>query len=147
MSDTSFLSVRIPAEMRNRIKAIAAGRGQSVQNLIGELVERFLAEQDRRAPALSEVVAQLRAHEASLRGRGIASLSVFGSVARGDAKPDSDIDLAIDFEPGARVSLTALAALRADLAEILGASVDLAEWTALHPHIREAAVREAVRIF
>lgn len=150
MQDTdrsAFLSVRVPPAIRNRVKAIAAARGQTVQELVGGLVERFLAGQDRRPPALAEVVARLRGREAELRARGVASLSVFGSVARGDAGPDSDVDLVAEFEPGARVSLTGLAALRADLAEALGAPADLAEWDALHPHVRSAAAREAVRVF
>ncbi len=145
--NSAFLSVRVPTETRNRVKGVAAARGQSVQDLIGDLIERFLAEQDRRPPALAEVVARLRRREAELRARGVASLSVFGSVARGEARPDSDIDLAVTFEPAARVSLTGLAALRADLAEVLGAPADLVEWQSLRPHIREAAQREAVRVF
>lgn len=147
MERAVFLSIRLPPKIRNRIKAAAAARGQSVQDLVGGLVERFLVEQDRRAPALAEIIARLRAREVELRARGVASLSVFGSVARGDAGPDSDIDLAVEFEPGARVSLTGLAALRADLTDALGALADLAEWNALHPHVREAAARDAVRVF
>ena len=85
---SAFLSVRVPSATRNRVKAIAAARGQTVQELVGGLVERFLAEQDRRPPARAEVVARLRRREAELRARGVASLSVFGSVARGEAGPE-----------------------------------------------------------
>jgi predicted nucleotidyltransferase len=143
----AFLSVRLPAATRNRIKAVAAARGQSVQDLVGDLVAHFLAEQDRRPPDLAEIIRRLRQHEAALRARGVASLAVFGSVARGDATPDSDIDLAVAFAPDAPISLTGLAALRADLAELLAAPVDLAEWDKLRPPIRAAAEREAVRAF
>lgn len=44
------------------------------------------------------VIATLRAHEAELRQAGLRSLSVFGSVARGETEADSDIDLAAEFE-------------------------------------------------
>jgi predicted nucleotidyltransferase len=147
MDGPVFLSARLPSAMRSRLKAAAATRGQSVQDLVAELVARFLAEQDRQAPHLAEVIGRLRQHEAALRARRIASLSVFGSVARGDAKPDSDIDLAVTFEPEAQISLTGLATLRADLADLLAAPVDLAEWNKLPSPIRAAAEHEAVRVF
>ena len=147
MDRAAFLSVRLPPELRNRVKAIAARRGQSVQDLVGSLVERFLAEEDRHPPALAGVLGRLRVEEPALRQRGIAGLWVFGSVARGDARPDSDLDLAIEVTPEARLSLTGLARLRADLADMLGLPVDLAEWQALRPPARAQAEREAVRVF
>lgn len=143
----TFLSVRMPAAQRNRIKSAAAARGQSVQDLVGELVFRFLAEQDRHPPVLGEIIARLRDEEQGLRDRGVASLWVFGSVARGEAGSVSDIDMAVTFEPQARISLTGLATLRSDLAAMLGAPVDLAEWNNLRPDIRDQARRDAVRLF
>ena len=53
---------------------------------------------------------RLREHEADLRDKGVDALWVFGSVARGDARPDSDIHLLIDFAPDAELSLLTLAA-------------------------------------
>jgi predicted nucleotidyltransferase len=147
MEHAAFLSVRLAPEIRNRVKAVAAARGQTVQDLVSGLVERFLAEQDRKPPALPAVLARLRQHEAELRQRGITGLWVFGSLARGEAGPDSDIDLIAEFDPGSRLSLTGLSSLRADMAEMLGAHVDLAEWQVLRQHVREQAERDAVRIF
>ncbi|TCZ61078.1 nucleotidyltransferase family protein [Roseicella aquatilis] len=147
MDRAAFLSVRLPPEVRNRVKAAAAARGQSVQELVGSLVEQFLAEQDRSPPALPAVLGRLRGHEAELRQRGICGLWIFGSVVRGEARPDSDIDLIAEFEPRVRLSLTGLASLRADLADLLGAPVDLAEWGLLKSPVRAQAEREAVRVF
>ena len=62
---------------------------------------------------------------------------MFGSVARGDARPDSDIDLAIDFTPGREPSLLALAAMKEDLAAR----------TAMKPRVAEATAGEMVRVF
>jgi predicted nucleotidyltransferase len=128
MDRAAFLSVRLPPEVRNRIQTAAAARGKTVQDLIGGLVADFLAEQDRKPASLPVILTRLRGHEADLRRRSIAGLWVFGSVARGDAQPDSDIDLVADLDPPARVSVTGLASLRADLADLLGGPVDLAEW-------------------
>jgi predicted nucleotidyltransferase len=71
------------------------------------------------------VIATLRAHEAELRGAGIHRLSLYGSVARGHAAAGSDIDLAAEFDPAARMDLFRLAALERRLGEILGRRVDL----------------------
>lgn len=51
------------------------------------------------------MIAKLRGHASALRKRGVKHLYVFGSVARGDAGADSDIDLAIDVDPESRFSL------------------------------------------
>jgi uncharacterized protein len=126
-SISAVLSVRIPAPSRDRLKAAAAARGETVQDLVGGLVERFLAEDGRRAPELAAVLGALRAGAPSLRERGVRGLWVFGSVARGEARPGSDVELMADFEAGARVSLVGLASLRAELSELLGAPVELAE--------------------
>jgi uncharacterized protein len=54
------------------------------------------------------VIATLRAYEAELRQAGLRSLSLFGSVARGETETDSDIDLAAEFDPAARMDLLQL---------------------------------------
>jgi uncharacterized protein len=71
------------------------------------------------------VIATLRAHEAELRQAGLRSLSLFGSVARGETEPDSDIDLAAEFDPAARMDLLRLTALEHRIAELVGRPVDL----------------------
>jgi predicted nucleotidyltransferase len=113
--------------------------------LVGSLVESFLAQEAGTTPTLAAVLGRLRAHSDDLRARGIASLAVFGSVARGDARPDSDVDLLADIDPAAHLSLVGLSSLRAELSDLLGAPVDLVERGALRPGVREAAEREAVR--
>jgi uncharacterized protein len=71
------------------------------------------------------VIATLRAHEEELRQAGLRSLSLFGSVARGETEMDSDIDLAAEFDPGARMDLLRLSAVERRIAELLGSPVDL----------------------
>ena len=73
----------------------------------------------------------------------VAAIFVFGSTARGEARPDSDIDLLVDFtEP---ISLFEFARLRRLLAELLGRDVDLVTRSALRPGMRETILAEAVR--
>jgi predicted nucleotidyltransferase len=71
------------------------------------------------------LIATLRAHEAELRAAGIRRLSMFGSVARGDAGADSDVDLAAELDPSMRMDLFRLTALERRLADLLGRPVDL----------------------
>lgn len=71
------------------------------------------------------LITTLRAHEAELRAAGIRCLSMFGSVARGDAAANSDVDLAAELDPGARMDLFRLTALERRLADLLERPVDL----------------------
>ncbi len=73
---------------------------------------------------------------------GGRNLRVFGSVARGDDRPDSDVDLLVDLDAGR--GLLDLAELRDALADLLGERVDLATLDLLKPEVAEAAAAEAV---
>jgi len=73
----------------------------------------------------SYVIAILRAHEAELRSAGVLRLSIFGSVGRGDAEAESDVDLAVELDPGTRMDLFRLTALQRRIAQLLGRRVDL----------------------
>lgn len=145
-SSPAFLSVRVPGATRDRLKAAAAARGETVQDLVGGLVERFLVEEDRKPPVLATIIGKLRSHATALRHRRIKELWVFGSVARGDARPDSDVDLFAEFEAGAALSLVGLASLRSELSDLLGVPADLVEHSAMRPAVRVAAERDAVRV-
>ncbi|SRR5229473_3483988 len=73
---------------------------------------------------------------------GAKKIRVFGSVARGEARPDSDIDFLVDMEPGR--SLFDLGGLLMDLQDVLGRKVDVVTEKGLHSRIRERVIREAV---
>ena len=73
---------------------------------------------------------------------GASSVRVFGSVVRGDATPESDIDLLVTLEPS-RTLLDQIA-LEQDLEDVLGRRVDVVTETALHRLIRERVLNEAV---
>ena len=93
------------------------------------------------------VIEMLRAHEAELRAAGISRLSLFGSVARGDAEAGSDVDLAAEFDPAARMDLVRLVALEQRLGEILGRRVDLLPEPAEKPRLRANIERDRVLAF
>ncbi|MEA4944698.1 MAG: nucleotidyltransferase family protein [Propionicimonas sp.] len=77
---------------------------------------------------------------------GIARLDVFGSVARGTATENSDVDLLYTLAPGARLGW-AIEDLAVELTEMLGRPVDLVSHGALNPRLRDAVIREAQPLY
>jgi predicted nucleotidyltransferase len=73
----------------------------------------------------------------------IRRLSLFGSILRDDFKPESDIDVLVEFEPGARVGLIKLAGMEIELCELLGRKVDLNTLGFLSPTYRDRVLSEA----
>lgn len=73
----------------------------------------------------------------------VRELSFFGSAARGEMRPDSDIDLLVEFLPDAKVDLVDHAGLMLDLAQLLGRKVDLVSKKGLKPLIRASVLVEA----
>lgn len=92
-------------------------------------------------------IEKLRALEPELRGRGVAALYMFGSRARGDAAPQSDLDLFFDDAPEAHISLLDLIGLQHFLQDVLGMQVDLMTRDSLHPLLRADIEAEAVPVF
>ena len=73
---------------------------------------------------------------------GASNVRVFGSVARGEAGPNSDVDLLVDLEPGR--TLFDLARLSLELEDLLGSTVDVALARTLRPRVREATQRDII---
>ena len=73
---------------------------------------------------------------------GARNVRVFGSVARGEAGPNSDLDLLVQLAPGS--SLLDLIAIKQDLEDLLDCEVDVVTEAAISPYIRERVLKEAV---
>lgn len=80
-----------------------------------------------------------------LRKHGVRSASVFGSTARGEAGPDSDLDLLVEYPEG--MGALRAAALKRELEELLGRRVDLVPPKYLRAHVRPSALAEQVRLY
>ena len=93
------------------------------------------------------LIATLRGHEPELRAAGVVRLFVFGSTARGDGRPDSDIDLLASFDESRPLSLLDLVGVELKLAGLLGWPVDLVEEGTLKPRVQRSVEAEAVRAF
>lgn len=77
----------------------------------------------------------------------VRELSLFGSAARGEMRPDSDIDLLVEFLPTAEVGLVEHAGLMLDLERLLGRKVDLVSKNGLKPRIRQGVLTDAQLIY
>jgi len=100
-----------------------------------------------RIDAQGTVVALLRQHRAAILAAaeavGASNVRIFGSVARGEETPRSDVDLLVDFPAGER-GLFSLLTLAEEIEEIIGRPVDVAAVEVMAPAIREQALREAL---
>jgi predicted nucleotidyltransferase len=90
-----------------------------------------------------QVLALLKRRKRQLKKFGVSSLSIFGSVARDQARKNSDIDILVDFEKP--VGLFEFARLQIYLEDTLGRKVDLVTPEALRKELREDILREAIR--
>ncbi len=93
------------------------------------------------------ILAILRAHETELRRRGVSHAALFGSAARGEARPDSDIDILVDIDPAAQLGVFEYVGIRQFLADLFDRPVDVANRARLKPLLRPAAERDAVYAF
>ncbi len=92
-----------------------------------------------------QVIAILHAHQAELQQLGVRSLELFGSVARNEASPTSDVDLLAEFKQP--IGLFRFAEIRLYLEDILQCPVDLGTREALKEHLREPVLQEVLRVF
>jgi uncharacterized protein len=89
----------------------------------------------------------LRENELALRKRGVTHAALFGSRARSDDRPDSDIDILIDLAPEAPVGVWEYSGLKTYIANLFEGPVDVVSLETLKPHIRPAATADAVYAF
>jgi predicted nucleotidyltransferase len=75
---------------------------------------------------------------------GASNVRVFGSVARGEAGPESDIDVLVHLEPGR--SLLDIVAIKQELEELLGHKVDVLTEASISPYLRERILTDAIRL-
>ena len=149
------MNVSLTPELERYIRRkVATGLYNSASEVIREalrlLVSREADAETRSrqtSPRKGDVLAQLAGLQKALRERGIQSAALFGSVVRGTARADSDIDVLVDVAPASRFSLLDMAATKDFLEKQLGRSVDLVTREGLNSDIRDRVLREAKSAF
>jgi predicted nucleotidyltransferase len=94
-----------------------------------------------------EVLQVLKDHEAELKQRGVAHAALFGSLARGEAGPKSDIDIIVELNPKAHLGLWGYAGVVEYVRALFDRPVDVAQKAGLKRHVRPSAERDALYAF
>ncbi len=95
----------------------------------------------------ADLILLLRRHAPELQQAGVQHLSLFGSVARGEATEASDIDLAAEFAPDIRLDLWHLSAVQRQLSAVVGHRVDLVSEPVMRAALRQEIARDGVWVF
>jgi predicted nucleotidyltransferase len=95
----------------------------------------------------TEALAVLREHSDELRRRGVSRAALFGSVARGDAPPDSELGILVELDPTARLDLFDYVGIVRFIEGLFPVQVDVADREGLKAHVRPAAERDAIYAF
>jgi predicted nucleotidyltransferase len=91
-----------------------------------------------------EVLAIVKAHQTQLQELGVKSLDVFGSVARDEARPDTDVDFLVEFSKP--IGLFGFSRIRLYLEDILGHPVELGTLDALRDNLRESVLKDVIHV-
>ena len=94
-----------------------------------------------------EIIDRLRQNEAALRARGVSHAALFGSRARGDNRPDSDIDIMIEVDPAAGIGVYEYVALKDYIAALFDRPVDVVSRDGLKPYVKPAVTTDAIYAF
>ncbi len=94
-----------------------------------------------------EALQKLKEVEADLRAQGVAHAALFGSVARGENRPDSDIDIMVEIAPEIRIGLFQYVGIVQYIEGLFPVPVDVANREGLKPLVRPSAERDAVYAF
>jgi predicted nucleotidyltransferase len=106
-----------------------------------------LAADEERTMKRADALKTLKDHEPELKRLGVRHAAFFGSLARGDAKAGSDIDILLDIDPTARISVFDYAGIVEYVQGLFPERVDIANRESLKPHVRPSAERDAVGAF
>lgn len=94
-----------------------------------------------------DAIAVLQQNADALRARGVQHAALFGSTARGEAGPDSDIDIMIELDPDRRIDVFTYVDLKTYIEELFSSPVDVVNRDGLKPHVRGPAIASAIYAF
>ncbi len=95
----------------------------------------------------ADALATLRRSESALRARGVLHAALFGSVARGDNRPDSDVDIMIELDPATQMTVFDYAGLKEYIAGLFDHPVDVVSRKNLKTYVAPIAIADAIDAF
>ena len=142
------VTLRMAEPLLQSVKAMAARAGMPYQRFIRQVLETALEQERSPAPPHRETIVEtLRAHQDELQQLGVAGLSLFGSVARGDATPNSDVDIAITVDRNRALSLLDLGGIQDRLQALLQTPTGIVMEPAEKRTVQKEIDRDRVRVF
>lgn len=119
-----------------------AGKGKPLKASVAA-IRRALGQGSR----LAHVLRALQAAEPKLRALGVMHLAVFGSLARMEDRPESDVDLVVEIAPDRRFDIFDLAGVAGDISRLLDRHVDVLERRSLKPPLLDEVGKDQIHVF
>jgi predicted nucleotidyltransferase len=147
------VSVRLDPATIESARSRARQQNRTLSNYIEGLLQKDLEEagnepsQVRGSERALRAIRLLKAHRAGLERMGVRHSWIFGSTARGDERPDSDLDILVEVDPGVVNDLFHFGEIQQSLEEWLNCPVDVADKARLRPEVAQEAERDQILAF
>ena len=148
------ISIRLPERVLTLARRRAKRQNRTLTNYIESILQRDLGgdaadveQKENEKSLISRALQTLRMRRKDLENMGIVHVALFGSVARGEDRPDSDIDILVEVNPSKVSSIFAYGAIQQKLEDWLGRPVDVVGRDRLRPGVATEAERDQILAF
>lgn len=142
------MNVSLTPELEKFVREkVASGLYNNASEVVREALRLLHQRVGVSQPSTAALCNEIRRIAPGLREQGVTGLSLFGSVVRGEARPDSDIDVLIEVDSGYSFGLLEHAGVKLELEKALGRQVDVVLRSALRHELQASVNADAVRVF